>query len=71
LLSKNVPLPVVSKRLGHSNPNITLGIYAHAFEVDELAAAKVWDFAMAAVSQSAIQESPGFEESESSKIADS
>jgi len=45
---------VVSKRLGHANPNITLGIYAHALEVDELGAAKLWNDAMTAVSKSGI-----------------
>jgi hypothetical protein len=39
----------VQKRLGHANPSITLSIYTHALEVDELAAAKVWEDAMAEV----------------------
>ncbi len=34
---------------GHANANITLSIYAHAIEADELAAAKIWDDAMADV----------------------
>ena len=46
LLSKGVPIPTVAKRLGHANPSITLSIYAHALEADELAAAKIWDDAM-------------------------
>jgi integrase len=46
LLSSGVPIPTVSKRLGHANPNITLSIYSHALEADELAAAKIWDDAM-------------------------
>ncbi len=49
LLSKRVPLPAVSKRLGHANPGITLAIYSHALEADEVAAAKTWDDAMAEV----------------------
>ncbi|MDQ1472035.1 MAG: hypothetical protein QOJ99_3515 [Bryobacterales bacterium] len=49
LLSKGVPIPAVAKRLGHANANITLSIYAHALEADELAAAKIWDDAMADV----------------------
>ncbi len=49
LLSNGVPIPTVSKRVGHANPNITLSIYAHALEADELAAAKIWDDAMANV----------------------
>lgn len=32
LLSENKPLPAVSRRLGHSSPAVTLGIYAHAFD---------------------------------------
>ncbi|MFD3005155.1 site-specific integrase [Thermus tengchongensis] len=31
-LSRGVPLEVVSERLGHANPNITLGIYRHLLE---------------------------------------
>lgn len=51
LLSSGVPIPVVSKRLGHANPNITLQIYSHALEADEVAAAKIWNDAMADVIQ--------------------
>lgn len=40
LLSKGVPILTVAKRLGHATPNITLSIYAHALEADELAAAR-------------------------------
>jgi integrase len=47
LLSKGTPIPVVS--LGHANPDITLSLYAHAPEADELASAKVWEDAMADV----------------------
>ena len=36
----------MAKRLGHANANVTLSIYAHALEADELAAAKIWDDAM-------------------------
>ena len=43
LLSRGVPIPTVSKRLGHANPSITLRLYAHALESDELIAAKRWD----------------------------
>jgi hypothetical protein len=46
LLSNGVPIPTVAKRLGHANANVTLSIYAHALEADELAAAKIWDDAM-------------------------
>jgi integrase len=43
LLSSGDPIPTVSKRLGHANPSITLKLYAHALESDELIAAKRWD----------------------------
>lgn len=49
LLSQGVPIPTVSKRLGHANPSITLRLYSHALECDELAAAKRWDDAFADV----------------------
>jgi integrase len=49
LLSKGTPIPVVSKRLGHANPNITLSIYAHALEAYKLASARVREDAMADV----------------------
>ena len=46
LLRSGSSIPTVAKRLGHANANITLAIYAHALEADELAAAKIWDDAM-------------------------
>ena len=49
LLSQGVPIPTVSKRLGHANPSITLKLYSHALESDELDAAKRWDDAYADV----------------------
>jgi len=49
LLSKGVPIAVVSERLGHSDQNITLSIYSHALPADTKAAAKVWNDAMADV----------------------
>jgi integrase len=45
LLGRSVPIPTVSKRLGHANPCITLRLYAH--ESDELIAARRWDDAFA------------------------
>ncbi len=44
-------LDTVAKRLGHANANanMTLSIYAHALEADEVAAAKIWNDAMADV----------------------
>lgn len=53
LLSAGTPLPVVSKRLGHADPNITLGVYSHALPTDMRAAANAWHNAVAeAVSES-------------------
>lgn len=49
LISHGVPITTVAKRLGHANANITLSIYAHALEADELAAAKIWGDAIADV----------------------
>src|SRR5207249_361744 len=49
LLSKGVPIAVVSERLGHADQNITLSIYSHAIPADTRAAAKVWNDAMADV----------------------
>ncbi len=46
LLSKGVPLPAVSKRLGHSSVYVTATIYSHALSKDETAAADVWDEAV-------------------------
>jgi integrase len=43
LLANGVPLPVVSKRLGHSSVYVTATVYSHALTNDELAAADVWD----------------------------
>lgn len=43
LLANGVPLPVVSKRLGHSSVYVTATIYSHALSKDELAAADIWD----------------------------
>ena len=49
LLSKGVPIAVVSQRLGHADQNITLSIYSHAMPADSRAAAKIWNDAMADV----------------------
>ena len=50
-LSRGVPIPTVSKRLGHANPSITLRLYAHALESDELIASKRWDDAFGGIVQ--------------------
>ncbi len=49
LLSKGVPISVVSERLGHADQNITLSIYSHALPADSRAAAKIWNESMADV----------------------
>jgi Phage integrase family len=49
LLSKGVPIAVVSERLGHADQNITLSIYSHSLPADTQAAAKVWNDAMVEV----------------------
>jgi integrase len=46
LISVGVPLPVVSKRLGHSNIYVTATVYAHALSNDESAAAEKWESGM-------------------------
>ncbi|MGC2660238.1 MAG: tyrosine-type recombinase/integrase [Bryobacteraceae bacterium] len=56
LLSRGVPLAVVSDRLGHANPNVTLSIYTHPLKADKLAAAKVWEDAMADVIETKMKE---------------
>ncbi|MGA3042612.1 MAG: tyrosine-type recombinase/integrase [Bryobacteraceae bacterium] len=43
LLSDGVPLPTVSKRLGHSNAYTTATIYSHALPKDDITAAELWD----------------------------
>jgi integrase len=43
LLSKGVPLPAVSVRLGHADVNITARIYSHALPEDDARAADTWD----------------------------
>ena len=46
LLSLGVPLPTVSKRLGHANVHVTATVYSHALPEDEIAAAQIWNDAM-------------------------
>ncbi len=43
LLSQGVPIPVVSKMLGHANPAITMSIYSHALPDSERLAAKAME----------------------------
>lgn len=43
LLSRGVPLPAVSARLGHANAHVTAKVYSHAIPADDQRAADVWD----------------------------
>jgi integrase len=43
LLAAGVPLPVVSKRLGHANVHVTATIYAHALPGKDDQAAQAWE----------------------------
>jgi integrase len=49
LLSKHVPIPIVSKRLGHANSQVTLDVYAHVMKNDEATAAELWDEATSGI----------------------
>lgn len=46
LLSSGVPLPTVSKRLGHANTHITASVYSHALEKDDHLSAEAWEKSM-------------------------
>jgi integrase len=43
LLSNGVPLPVVSARLGHADPNVTARIYSHMLPDDDARAPDAWE----------------------------
>jgi integrase len=58
LLSLGVPLPTVSKRLGHANVHVTATVYSHALPEDEIAAAQIWNKAMSETLQPALKEEP-------------
>jgi hypothetical protein len=49
MLSKKVPIPVVSKRLGRANSQIRLKVYSHVMKHDELTAPDLWDEATAEI----------------------
>jgi hypothetical protein len=53
-----VPLPAVSKRLGHSNIYVTATVYAHALTSDESAAAEKWEAAMKRAATPKVVEMP-------------
>jgi hypothetical protein len=46
-----VPLPAVSKRLGHANVHVNATVYSHALPHDEVAAAQLWNEAMSGTVQ--------------------
>jgi len=43
LLSRGIPLPAVSQRLGHADANITARVYSHALPQDDARAADAWE----------------------------
>ncbi len=49
LLRDGHSLPAVSRRLGHSNPRVTLGVYAHAMPVEQDSLAGAYERFVAAV----------------------
>lgn len=46
LLSKGVPLPTVSKLMGHSSTRVTAEVYSHALTSDMNATATQWELLM-------------------------
>jgi integrase len=58
LLAAGVPLPVVSKRPGHTDIYTTARIYAHALASDESSAAEKWGAAMQRAERSKVVEIP-------------
>ncbi|MGD1096344.1 MAG: tyrosine-type recombinase/integrase [Bryobacteraceae bacterium] len=58
LLSLGVPLPAVSKRLGHANVHVTATVYSHALPDDEVTAAQIWNDAMSGTLQRATPAEP-------------
>jgi integrase len=51
LLSKGVPLPAVSARLGHADTAITARIYSHALPADDARAVGAWEEAVSGSSK--------------------
>jgi integrase len=47
LIAAGVDLVTISKRLGHANPNVTLGVYAHLFRNDDSRASEAINQALA------------------------
>jgi integrase len=48
LIDAGIDIVMISKRLGHSKPDITLRVYAHLFRKDDSKAADAIDAALAA-----------------------
>jgi integrase len=46
LIAAGLDVVVISRRLGHGSPNVTLGVYAHLFKQDDSAAALAIEAAM-------------------------
>lgn len=46
LLAGGLPVPAVSARLGHANPNVTMSVYAHAFHRQDQEAARIMEEAV-------------------------
>jgi integrase len=46
LIAKGVSITTIAARLGHSNPSLTLQVYAHLYDKDDAAAAKAIDQAL-------------------------
>jgi integrase len=44
LINSGMPLPAISERSGHANPELTLRIYSHAFKKDGVRLASEFDF---------------------------
>jgi integrase len=49
LIAQGVDIVTISKRLGHANPNITLGIYAHLFATDDSRASAAINSALGSI----------------------
>ena len=46
LVSLGVPLPVISRRVGHANPSSTLRVYSHFYKQDALNVGSLLDHAI-------------------------
>ena len=53
LISLGIPITVISRRLGHRSPKVTLDIYSHMYQEDESGVGDILD-KMLNVGQSAV-----------------